>query len=113
MNVQHQSPDMYATAWHADETYNDRELRRFEVACRQIAQDAAAKAQAGRYRVADVGCGVGPLRQWLDERQFDITGLEISEQAARIARGNYDRCHVCDVEQPWPLEPQSMDAVLA
>jgi 2-polyprenyl-3-methyl-5-hydroxy-6-metoxy-1,4-benzoquinol methylase len=36
-------------------------------------------------RVLDIGCGLGDLLQWLDERGFDVRGLEPNEQAARLA----------------------------
>ena len=60
-----------------------------------------------------IGCGVGPLRRWLDAERFEIVGLELSEEAAELARRNYDDCTVGDVEQPWPVADGSFDGVHA
>jgi methionine biosynthesis protein MetW len=52
------------------------------------------------WRVLDVGCGVGNLGRYLKEN-FDcyVIGIEIDEDAAKIARKFYDEVIVGDVEE--------------
>jgi SAM-dependent methyltransferase len=103
--------DMYATAWHGEQEYDPKEMVRLEKCCRAIRDHS--NGSEGRYRLLDVGCGVGPLRTWLGEDGFDITGLELSESAAAIAADRYDRCFVGDVEQRWSVDDAAMDGVHA
>lgn len=101
-----------ATAWHGEEPYDAKETVRLRRVCELLSEHAQGR-QGQRVDLLDVGCGVGPLRQFLPVEAFRIVGLEISEEAAALARRNYDACEVCDVERPWPLEPASHDAVHA
>lgn len=101
-----------ATAWHGDKPYDAKETIRLRRACELLRE--LLPATPGRRRdVLDVGCGIGPLRPFLPAEEFRIVGLEISAQAAELARQNYDACEVCDAEQPWPIEPASVDGVHA
>lgn len=100
-------------AWHADTPYDPREQIRIERAAELLAEHATACSSGRRYRLLDVGCGVGPMREWLPAERFEITGLEISEEAAGLARQRYDACLVTDVETDWPIEPGSFDGVHA
>lgn len=102
-----------APAWHADQPYDEKETIRLRRACELVGEHRDAMGLERRYDLLDVGCGVGPLRQWLDADAYRIVGLEISGAAAEAARANYDACEVCDVEVPWPLEPRSFDGVHA
>ncbi len=106
-----------APAWHADRPYDDKEVIRLRRACEFVIDHRDALAGegtlAGRYGLLDVGCGVGPLREWLDAERFRIVGLEISDAAAEAARANYDACEVCDVEDDWPVPPASFHGVHA
>ena len=102
-----------APAWHAGEGYDEKETIRIERACERFAEHRGEQGLDRRYELLDVGCGVGPLRRWLAAEQFRIVGLEISADAAEIARRNYDACEVCDVEDPWPLPAESLDGVHA
>jgi len=102
-----------APAWHEDRPYDPKEQIRLERACERFRSHRAELALDRRYELVDVGCGVGPLRQWLDADAFRIVGLEIGEAAAAIARRRYDACEVCDAEAPWPLPAASFDGVHA
>ncbi len=104
---------VYEQAWHADIPYDEKEVVRLIKACELIRRHADELEPPRRYNLLDVGCGVGPLRKWLPENEFNITGLELSEAAAVVARKNYDACEVADVETPWPVEPESFDGVHA
>ena len=101
------------SAWHADQEYDEKENIRLERACAFLRREAERQRLERRYNVLDVGCGVGPLRQWLPEDRFRVVGLDISSEAADFARNRYDECAVGDVEGTWPFEPQSHDAVHA
>jgi SAM-dependent methyltransferase len=105
--------DIYVTAWHGNEPYDAKEAVRLERACELFITHADSLALDRRYRLLDIGCGVGPLRHWLPAERFEIVGLELSEQAAELARTNYDDCTVGDAERPWPVEAGSFDGVHA
>jgi SAM-dependent methyltransferase len=101
----------YADAWHGHQTYDARELIRLEKAARIVASLAFPPDR--RCDLLDIGCGVGPLRQYLPVEKFRIVGTDISPPAAEQARQHYDDCLVGDVEESWPLPPASFDAVHA
>lgn len=102
-----------ATAWHGDAPYNADEQVRLIKACKLVSLHRERLALSRRYRLVDAGCGVGPLRAWLPKENFEIVGLEVSEDAAAVARQNYDSCFAADAEQPWPVEPASVDGIHA
>ena len=103
----------YSNAWHGQEPYDRQEVIRLERAGEILRRHAEVLRVDRRYRILDVGCGVGPLRQWLDAGHFEIVGLEISQEGAAIAARNYDKCEVADIEEPWPVEPASFDGLHA
>lgn len=105
----------YAMARHDDGeyAYNDVETIRLAAACDMVRQDAERLGCAERYELLDVGCGIGPLRQWLPAERFCISGLELSPEAIAIARRRYDDCRMLDVEGGWPVKDRSVDAVHA
>ncbi len=104
---------LHLNVWHADEPYDEKEAVRLIKACESFRRHAGQLKPPRRYDLLDVGCGVGPLRKWLPADEFNITGLEISEAAAAVARENYDACEVADIEASWPVEPASFDGVHA
>ena len=64
---------LYTGAWHGDQPYEKDEAIRLAKACRVIQADRQRLGGTGRYRLVDVGCGVGPLRAWLT-RCTDCSG---------------------------------------
>lgn len=104
---------LYEKAWKGNDTYTDDEQIRLIKACEVMRADARRRTLGRRYEVLDVGCGVGPLRRWLPVEQFCIHGTDLSEEAAGLARRQYDTCRVADVEGEWPHPPASLDAVHA
>lgn len=100
---------VYEKAWHGEVGYDPKESIRLRKACELI----AAYGPDGVAEVLDVGCGVGPLRQWLPADRFRITGVDISAEAIELARLQYDAGVVIDAENPWPFEPASFDAIHA
>ncbi len=104
---------MYGKVWHGFEPYNKKEKVRLELACRAIAAHRQSLNLSRRYKLLDIGCGVGPLREWLEKDKFHITGLEFGESAAKIAEQNYDACEIGDVESEWPFESASLDGLHA
>lgn len=105
--------NLYADAWHKDRPYSADEAVRLERACRMIARHAESFCADRKYRLVDIGCGVGPLRQWLPAGRFEISGLDLSEEAAVQARLHYDDCKVADVEHTWPFVADTYDGVHA
>jgi len=102
-----------APAWHGEQAYDEAETIRLRRACEFVREHREGLRLDRRYDLLDVGCGIGPLRRWLDAEWFRIAGLEISEAAAEVARTHYDACEVCDVESPWPVASGSFDGVHA
>lgn len=107
------SKALYEKAWKGDASYSAKEAIRLVKACELIRADARRQPSKRRYEVLDAGCGIGPLFRWLPAHAFSIQGLDISEEAAAIASRNYDVCRVGQVEEPWPWEGSSVDAVHA
>jgi SAM-dependent methyltransferase len=102
----------YSQAWKG-EGYSSEETLRLAKACELVRREASARALGRPWEVLDVGCGVGPLREWLPAGAFRIHGIDLSAEAAEIARGHYDSCHAGDIEDDWPYAAASMDAVHA
>ncbi len=97
-------------AWHIEDGYNEHEKIRFAIACKFIRQYVSSSKIVN---IFDVGCGIGPLREWLVRDTYNIVGLEISEDAAEQAKVNYNDCLVGDVEEAWNVPAMSLDVVHA
>jgi len=105
--------ELYGQAWHGDIPYDKKEIVRLEKVGRILNEHADSLQLDRRYEMLDVGCGVGPMRQWCAAERFRITGIELCEGAVEIARKNYDACEIGDVEQDWPFESESFDGLHA
>lgn len=51
----------------------------------QILVDAVAIGRVEPCRAVDLGCGAGNYAVWLAEQGFEVTGIDISPQAVRLA----------------------------
>jgi cyclopropane fatty-acyl-phospholipid synthase-like methyltransferase len=102
-----------AAAWHGDKPYSSDERLRLSRACDFFREHAERLGLSRRYRLLDIGCGVGPLREHLPAEKFEIVGMEINAQAAALARRQYNDCRVADVAGDWPFPPKSFDGVHA
>jgi 2-polyprenyl-3-methyl-5-hydroxy-6-metoxy-1,4-benzoquinol methylase len=111
--VAHSTGEIYQTAWHGQQPYNAKEEVRLRKACDMMQSDAKSCNLSRRYRVLDIGCGVGPLRKWLPEEKFEIDGLDFCAEALDLARKNYDHCILVDAETSWPTDHGQYDAVHA
>lgn len=60
-------------------------------------------------RVLDVGCGRGHLGKLIRERGNWVGGVEISSNAAELARKELDAVWNFDTEGPWPQDLQRGD----
>ncbi len=106
--------NVYDTPWRSDGAeYSPAEEIRLKRACELAEAHRKTLPPQGRYRLLDVGCGVGPLRKWLPAETCELVGLEFSEAAAAVCRKNYDACLIGDVESTWPVEDGSFQAVHA
>lgn len=60
-------------------------------------------------RVLDVGCGRGHLGKLIRERGNWVGGIELSSNAAGLARKELDAVWNFDTEGPWPADLQKGD----
>lgn len=67
-------------------------------------------------RLLDVGAGLGDLVGALRRDGVDASGMDVSERAVALASERNEGCrfvrHSAE-ELPWPVEPGSLDAVVA
>lgn len=61
-------------------------------------------AQGAGRRVLDVGCARGYLGKIIRDRGNWVGGVELSHEAANIARTNLDEVWSFDIQQPWPQQ---------
>jgi 2-polyprenyl-3-methyl-5-hydroxy-6-metoxy-1,4-benzoquinol methylase len=61
----------------------------------------------GARRVLDVGCGAGDNAALLRARDAGVrvVGITHNPAEAALASAHLERCHVFDIESPWPAEP--------
>lgn len=103
---------MTQAPWHAKlEEYNPEEKIRLAKGAELLAQALASRPDP--LEILDIGCGSGPLREYLPAPRFRITGLEMEPESAAAARRSYDRVLCQDLLQPWPLADASFDGVVA
>jgi 2-polyprenyl-6-hydroxyphenyl methylase/3-demethylubiquinone-9 3-methyltransferase len=81
--------------------------RRLELLRRELARPA---------RVLDAGCGAGDLVAALAADGHDVVGLDVSAEALATAARRHPGARFVrhSVEElPWPVEPESFDAVVS
>ena len=65
---------------------------------RSLSSDRRRRRIEGAYAVLDIGCGPGPLAEWLHSPQFHVTGVEGDVGAIAGLAGRYDRGILADIE---------------
>ncbi|MBN2584159.1 MAG: class I SAM-dependent methyltransferase [Planctomycetes bacterium] len=78
--------------------------------------DRLREALAGRpqpLEILDIGCGCGPMGQFLPGPQFRLSGIELDDRAAEQARRHYAEVVVQDLTAPWPFADARFDGLLA
>lgn len=67
----------------------------------------------GEGTVLDIGCGVGRVSHLLDDRGFDVTGIDVSEPLIEEARSRFPEIefHVCDIRDA-PFDAGTFDYVV-
>ncbi len=110
-----QVKEFYEAYWHqdhappqADPTTTER-LARLRVALRAMREAGPAED----CHVLDAGCGDGEFTAFLSSLGFQVSGMELSETAAKKAR---DRCPEADIlvgslEERLPFANASFDAI--
>jgi SAM-dependent methyltransferase len=73
----------------------------------------ALAGRDGTLDILDIGCGCGPMRQFLPEPQLRLSGIELDARAAEQARQHYAEVVVQDLTAPWPFKDNSFDGLLA
>ncbi len=69
--------------------------------------------------ILEIGCGTGATGSFIKRKNPDVTyiGLEIDEQAARIAESRLNKVLVVDIEKVYPdelnFEKESFDLIIA
>lgn len=83
---------------------------------REIIELVPRLKREGIHVVLDAGCGTGRHTQYLAQQGFNVNGIDISEQAIKLAEASKNE-HIIDyrigtlVDLPYP--PNSMDFILA
>jgi ubiquinone/menaquinone biosynthesis C-methylase UbiE len=67
---------------------------------------------ASNKRILDIGCGDGEFSSLLLNNNNEIIGLDISENAVKIAQGRRIKAKYCDINYGLPFEDSSFDIVL-
>lgn len=91
--------------------YNHDERIRFEKGSR-IVRDLTA-GRMPPVTVLDAACGSGLLGDYLAGDRFRLWGLELSPQLVAEAAQRFERIVRHDLDEPWPLEDESVDVVFA
>ncbi|RME63521.1 MAG: class I SAM-dependent methyltransferase [Caldilineae bacterium] len=83
--------------------------------------DALAMRLRGQGRIPqalDIACGAGGVVLWLAERGWEVTGVDISQEALKLAadacrdHALEDRCHLLQVDlDVWRPQPESYDLI--
>jgi predicted TPR repeat methyltransferase len=94
----------------------DADLTSWSYQAPTVVADTVVARKPAAGSVLDVGCGTGLVGAALRERGFTgrILGLDISEASLAIARERaaYDSLEHADLQQPLPVEDDSVDAVV-
>lgn len=97
--------DFYADRYGKDE---DPETMRVRLILK------ALKALGPVHRVLDVGCGDGTLSAMFSRYSERVAGIEVSQEACKIARSRGVEVARADVENyAFPFRPESFDVVVA
>jgi predicted TPR repeat methyltransferase len=94
----------------------DHDLADWSYQAPAVVADTVVDRVPGTASVLDVGCGTGMVGRALRARGFSgrLLGLDLSETSLDLARttGAYDSLERADLQQPLPLEDDSVDAVV-
>jgi SAM-dependent methyltransferase len=111
-NRVHTRKIMKKTIWHSKlEDYQPQEKIRLAKGAALLS--AALAHCPAPVEVLDIGCGSGPMHEFLPADRFRITGLEMEPESAASARRNYARVVCQDLLKPWPFDNASFDGVIA
>ena len=94
----------------------DEDLAAWSYQAPLVVAETLVSRHPGAGSVLDVGCGTGLVGRALRARGFEgrLLGLDLSQASLGIAEqgGAYDSLEQADLQQPLPLEDESVDAVV-
>lgn len=92
--------------------FRERLLEDYRIQNKRVvaALDFAEESLGDAESVLDVGCGIGWSSDYLRERGYEVTGLDLSPVLIQTARETFGGAFVCADFPTW--EPQPYDAVL-
>jgi len=97
------------------QSYDD-DLTAWSYQAPTVVAEAVVTRHPAAGSVLDVGCGTGLVGRALRARGFagEILGLDLSPASLEIARqhGAYDSLEQADLQQPLPIDDDSVDAVV-
>lgn len=104
------SKEFYEKYWQEEKrsTLNDRLTpKRLEIFFKEIKNHTNVK------KILDAGCGVGQISKVLKEAGFEVTGIDISQQAINEARQNFSNVEFIrsSIDSRLPFNNESFDAI--
>jgi predicted TPR repeat methyltransferase len=94
----------------------DDDLASWSYQAPEVVAEIVVSRQPTAGLVLDVGCGTGLVGRALRARGFEgqLRGLDISQESLEVARrsGAYDSAEHADLQQPLPVQDDSVDALV-
>jgi SAM-dependent methyltransferase len=99
-------------AWRTSvEEYHPQELIRLKKGAEALIGALADRPPP--VEILDVGCGVGPMHEFLPTERFRLTGLERDPDSCETARRHYAHVVCSDLDTAWPFGPDQFDGAIA
>ena len=116
LNQSSSEPDEVAGRYDDWATSYDADLSSWAYQAPEVVAGTVLGRVSTTGAVLDVGCGTGLVGRELRSRGFEgrLIGLDLSQASLDIARRSaaYDTLERADLQQPLPLEDDSVDAVV-
>lgn len=85
----------------------------WHVAKRELTSRLLAKYSPAPGRLVEGGIGSGRNLVEFQKAGYEVTGLDLMEESvAHVRSRGIDDCHVHDLQQPWPVDNGSVNAIV-